>query len=107
MTAPPSPNCPINLCFSFSKVLVGSTCYTFINRGFSPVRGSRFSVVLEAWNNKETKSVIRLALERAEGSRCCAGSLHVLVHGAISGELGLSRCQLEVKVVDCEDDDDY
>lgn len=49
----------------------------------------------------------QLASERAEGSRCCAGSLHVLVHGAISGELGLSRCQLEVKVVDCEYDDNY
>lgn len=26
--------------------------------------------------------------------------LHVLVHGAVSGELGLARCHFEVKVID-------
>lgn len=35
---------------------------------------------------------------------CC---LHVLVHGAVSGELGLARRQFQVEVVDGERDDDY
>lgn len=33
--------------------------------------------------------------------------LHVLVHGAISGELRLAGRQLQVEVVDGERDDDY
>lgn len=32
--------------------------------------------------------------------------LHVLVHGAVSGQLGLARRQLQVEVVDGERDDD-
>lgn len=32
--------------------------------------------------------------------------LHVLVHGAVSGELGLARRQFQVEVVDGERDDD-
>lgn len=54
------------------------------------------------------KSFVRLALERVEGAAavplCCR--LHVLVHGAVSGELGLAGCQLQVEVVDGERDDD-
>ena len=47
-------------------------------------------------------------MERAEegGGRCCC-RLHVLVHGVISGELRLIRCQLKVEMVDGDRDDDY
>lgn len=58
------------------------------------------------------ETFVRLALESAEGGRrrmlpspprC---RLHVLVHGAVPGELGLGGCQFEVEVVHGERDDD-
>lgn len=33
-------------------------------------------------------------------------SLHVLVEGAVTGQLGLMSCQFEVEVVDSDGDDD-
>lgn len=38
--------------------------------------------------------------------RGAAGDLHVLVHGAVPGELGLAGAHLQVEVVDGESDDD-
>lgn len=71
-----------------------------------------FSSVVLGLGRRGDKSFVRLALERAEGShrrrcrRCCWRRLHVLVHGAISGEHRLGRRQLQVEVVDGERDDD-
>lgn len=54
-----------------------------------------------------TSSLLSRRLRSELGGRaappCC---LHVLVHGAISGELGLAGRQLQVEVVDGERDDD-
>lgn len=44
--------------------------------------------------------------ERCRHRRRGAGDLHVLVQGAVSGQLGLARAHFQVEVVDGEGDDD-
>lgn len=69
--------------------------------GFEPITWRVSSGALGPGRGGGGKSLVW----RAEGSRR-RRRLHVLVHGAVPGELGLAGRQLQVEVVDCERDDD-